>query len=171
MTGQHREAETFRGGDHGLGLFEAVGEVLIVINGNGAVILLEYFDALLKKFIARVEALALFVNGIVAVLTDDHDGIDGEFVSAATQRFHMSRSIEYIRQDFGAVPTVIRGGGSLFSKSPANNSAAIAARMGFGVATSNLTFFRHADARNVVIRSLVRDDETLEELFLRTVAN
>jgi ABC-2 type transport system ATP-binding protein len=35
---------------------------------------------------------------------------------------------------------------------------------------SNLTFFRHADNRGVVIRSLVRDDETLEELFLRTVA-
>jgi ABC-2 type transport system ATP-binding protein len=36
---------------------------------------------------------------------------------------------------------------------------------------TNLTFFRHADARGVVIRSLVRDDETLEELFLRAVAN
>ena len=36
---------------------------------------------------------------------------------------------------------------------------------------SNLTFFQHAGARGVVIRSLVRDDETLEELFLRTVAN
>lgn len=34
---------------------------------------------------------------------------------------------------------------------------------------SNLTFFQHADARGVVIRSLTRDDETLEELFLRTV--
>ena len=36
---------------------------------------------------------------------------------------------------------------------------------------TNLTFFRHADARGVVIRSLVHDDETLEELFLRTVGN
>ncbi len=36
---------------------------------------------------------------------------------------------------------------------------------------SNLTFFRHADARGVVIRALTRDDETLEELFLRTVGN
>jgi ABC-2 type transport system ATP-binding protein len=35
---------------------------------------------------------------------------------------------------------------------------------------TNLTFFRIADTRSVVIRSLVRDDETLEELFLRTVA-
>ncbi len=36
---------------------------------------------------------------------------------------------------------------------------------------SNLTFFQRAGARGVVIRSLVRDDETLEELFLRTVAD
>jgi ABC-2 type transport system ATP-binding protein len=36
---------------------------------------------------------------------------------------------------------------------------------------TNLTFFHHADTCGVVIRSLVRDDETLEELFLRAVAN
>ena len=36
---------------------------------------------------------------------------------------------------------------------------------------SNLTFFKYADARGVVIRSLTRDDETLEELFLRTVGS
>ena len=34
---------------------------------------------------------------------------------------------------------------------------------------TNLAFFRHAGSAGVVIRSLVRDDETLEELFLRTV--
>ena len=34
---------------------------------------------------------------------------------------------------------------------------------------SNLAFFRLADANGVVIRSLVRDDESLEELFLRSV--
>ena len=36
---------------------------------------------------------------------------------------------------------------------------------------NNLTFFRHAGAHAVVVRALTRDDETLEELFLRTVAN
>jgi ABC-2 type transport system ATP-binding protein len=36
---------------------------------------------------------------------------------------------------------------------------------------TNLAFFRHAGSAGVVIRSLVRDDETLEELFLRTVAS
>jgi ABC-2 type transport system ATP-binding protein len=44
-------------------------------------------------------------------------------------------------------------------------------RVAVPVGWSNLTFFRHADAQGVVIRSLMRDDETLEELFLRTVAS
>jgi hypothetical protein len=73
------------------------------------------------------------------------DNLRKHEIPAATQRFHMSRSIEYIREDFGVVPTVIRGGGSLFSKSPANNSAAIAARMGFGIATSNLAVYLGPD--------------------------
>ena len=34
---------------------------------------------------------------------------------------------------------------------------------------SNLGFFRLAEAAEVVVRAVVRDDETLEELFLRTV--
>jgi ABC-2 type transport system ATP-binding protein len=34
---------------------------------------------------------------------------------------------------------------------------------------SNLAFFKLADLNDVAIRSLVRDDETLEELFLRSV--
>src|SRR5436309_1559854 len=35
---------------------------------------------------------------------------------------------------------------------------------------TNLAFFKLADLNHVVIRALLRDDETLEELFLRTVA-
>ena len=35
---------------------------------------------------------------------------------------------------------------------------------------SNLAFFKLAGVNDVVIRALLRDDETLEELFLRTVA-
>jgi hypothetical protein len=73
------------------------------------------------------------------------DNLRKREIPAATQRFHMNRAIEYIREDFGVVPTVIRGGGSLFSKSPANNSAAIAARLGFGIATSNLAVYLGPD--------------------------
>jgi len=36
---------------------------------------------------------------------------------------------------------------------------------------TNLAFFKLAGVNRVVIRSLLRDDETLEELFLRTVSN
>jgi ABC-2 type transport system ATP-binding protein len=35
---------------------------------------------------------------------------------------------------------------------------------------SNLAFFKLAEVNHVVIRALLRDDETLEELFLRTVS-
>jgi peptidoglycan/xylan/chitin deacetylase (PgdA/CDA1 family) len=56
-------------------------------------------------------------------------------IPAVTQRVHMQRAIEYIRADFGATPHVIRPGGSLYSKSRANNTALIAAQMGLGVAT------------------------------------
>ncbi len=35
---------------------------------------------------------------------------------------------------------------------------------------SNQAFFKLADLNDVVVRALVRDDETLEELFLRTIA-
>ena len=34
---------------------------------------------------------------------------------------------------------------------------------------TNLAFFKLADVNRVVIRAIVRDDETLEELFIRTV--
>ncbi|MDY3563217.1 ABC transporter ATP-binding protein [Gemmata sp. JC673] len=42
-------------------------------------------------------------------------------------------------------------------------------RVGVPQGWSNLTFFQCAAAQGAVIRSLVRDEETLEELFLRTV--
>ena len=35
---------------------------------------------------------------------------------------------------------------------------------------SNLAFFKLADVNHVVVRALTRDDETLEELFLRAVS-
>jgi hypothetical protein len=65
------------------------------------------------------------------------DNLRKHEIPAITQRFHLNRAIEYIEKDFGVVPQVIRGGGSLFSKSTVNNTAAIAANMGFGIATSN----------------------------------
>ncbi|HWB87494.1 MAG TPA: hypothetical protein VG675_25350 [Bryobacteraceae bacterium] len=65
------------------------------------------------------------------------DNLRKHEIPAATQRFHISRSLEYLREDFGVVPQVIRAGGSLYSKSSVNNTAVIAAHMGFGIATGN----------------------------------
>jgi hypothetical protein len=55
-------------------------------------------------------------------------------IPAVTQRFHLRRAIECIREDFGVEPHVLRAAGSLTSKSTANNTALIAAGMGFGLA-------------------------------------
>jgi hypothetical protein len=65
------------------------------------------------------------------------DRLRKQEIPAATQRFHLSRSVEFLRKDFGVVPQVLRPGGSLPSRSPANNTAAIAAQMGFGIMTSD----------------------------------
>ena len=65
------------------------------------------------------------------------DGLRKKEVPAVTQRLHMRRALECIREDFAATPQVIRPGGGLYSKSMANNTSVNAARMGFGIATWN----------------------------------
>ncbi len=71
----------------------------------------------------------------------------------------------------------VQGEAAAFRKELARSGVALLGDTGQGewrVAVpegwSNLSFFRHASSAGVVIRSLVHDDETLEELFLRTVA-
>ena len=73
--------------------------------------------------------------GSLAWYNEFADAIRKRDVPGVTQRFHMSRSIEYIREDFGVMPQVIRAGGSLYSKSLDNNTSVNAAHMGFGLAT------------------------------------
>ena len=63
-----------------LRFFEAVGEVLVVIDGNGAAALFENLDALFEELVARVEDLAFVVPGIVAVFADDQHSIAGQAV-------------------------------------------------------------------------------------------
>ncbi len=65
--------------------------------------------------------------------TEFGDPVRGREVPAATQRFHMQRSIDYIREDFGVVPLLLVRGGGGFSRSYANHSARIAAQAGFGL--------------------------------------
>ena len=62
------------------------------------------------------------------------DALRKREVPAVTQRLHLRRALECIREDFGVAPQVVRAGGSLYSKSLANSTAVNAARMGFGLA-------------------------------------
>jgi peptidoglycan/xylan/chitin deacetylase (PgdA/CDA1 family) len=73
------------------------------------------------------------------------DAIRKHETPAVLQRLHMARSIDCIREDFGIVPQVIRPGGGLYSKSPANNTSVIAASMGFGLATWNWAVYLGKD--------------------------
>jgi peptidoglycan/xylan/chitin deacetylase (PgdA/CDA1 family) len=65
------------------------------------------------------------------------DNLRKREVPAAIQRDHLRRAIECIREDFGVTPQVLRPGGSLYSRSPANNTSLNAARLGLGIATWN----------------------------------
>src|SRR5947207_1051542 len=71
---------------HPLCLFEAVGQVFVVVDRDYAAVLLEDFYTLFEKLVARVKDLTLFILGIIAVLADDEHGVHGELVAAATQR-------------------------------------------------------------------------------------
>ena len=61
--------------------------MLVVVDRNRAAIRFEDLAALLEKFEAGIQYLALVVARVVAVFADDQHGIDGEFVTAAAQRF------------------------------------------------------------------------------------
>jgi peptidoglycan/xylan/chitin deacetylase (PgdA/CDA1 family) len=62
-------------------------------------------------------------------------------VPAATQRFHMLRSIEYLRRDFGVRPLFLRPPGGAFSASPAHHTGRIAASVGFGLARFSSPYY------------------------------
>ncbi|MEK7403753.1 MAG: hypothetical protein AAB225_01465 [Acidobacteriota bacterium] len=54
-------------------------------------------------------------------------------IPAATQRFHLARSIEEIQRDFGVTPLYLNAGGGAYSQSAAHHSMVIAAQIGFGL--------------------------------------
>jgi len=91
-------------------------------------------------------------------------GFDEEFgdklrnrdVPAITQRFLMERGLEYIRQDFGAVPLFVINGGSGKSLSYPHHSARLSAEMGFGLGHFNAAWYLGKDlalAMEQVVRS------------------
>ena len=60
---------------------------------------------------------------------------------AIAQLFHLKRSLDYLRQDFGARPLSIIIGGGGWSKSYQNHSARVAAQAGFGLFDINEDYF------------------------------
>ncbi len=80
-------------------------------------------------------------------------GFDEEFgdnlrkkdVPALTQRFLMERGLEYLREDFGAVPLFVINGGSGKSLSYPHHSARLAAEMGFGLGHFNAVWYLGSD--------------------------
>jgi hypothetical protein len=80
-------------------------------------------------------------------------GFDEEFgdslrkkdVPAITQRFLMERGLEYIRQDFGAVPLFVINGGGGKSLAYPHHSARLAAEMGFGLGNFNAVWYLGKD--------------------------
>jgi hypothetical protein len=54
-------------------------------------------------------------------------------IPAVTQMYHMERSLAEVQQDFGVQALELKPGGDGWSKSQFNNTAALAARVGFGI--------------------------------------
>ena len=65
----------------------------------------------------------------------------GTDAPALTQLFILKRSLDYLREDFGARPLSVIIGGGAWSKSYANHSARIAGQAGFGLFDINERFF------------------------------
>jgi hypothetical protein len=61
------------------------------------------------------------------------DRLRDKDIPAAAQLYHMKRSLAEIQQDFGVDPMELKPGGDAWSKSQFNNTAALAARVGFGL--------------------------------------
>jgi hypothetical protein len=78
------------------------------------------------------------VGGWYEEFEDTRRGVEAP---ALTQLFHLKRSLDYLRQDFGARPLSVIIGGGGWSKSSQNHSARVAAQAGFGLFDINEDYF------------------------------
>ncbi len=78
------------------------------------------------------------VGGWYEEFEDTRRGVEAP---AIAQLFHLKRSLEYLRQDFGARPLSVIIGGGGWSKSYQNHSARVAAQAGFGLFDINEDYF------------------------------
>lgn len=73
------------------------------------------------------------------------DSRRGTEVPAIVQLFHMRRSLDYLREDFGERALELRPGGSGWSKSQFNNTGRLAAQAGFGLFHAEPYFYYYLD--------------------------
>jgi len=87
------------------------------------------------------------LDGVATLGWDNEfgDRIRDREIPAATQKMHMERSIECLREDFGVTPLFIRPGGGEFSQTYANHTGRIAAQLGFGLARLSSPFYLGRD--------------------------
>ena len=78
------------------------------------------------------------VGGWYEEFEDTRRGLEAP---AIAQLFHLKRSLDYLRQDFGARPLSVIIGGGGWSKSYQNHSARVAAQAGFGLFDINEDYF------------------------------
>ncbi len=69
----------------------------------------------------------------------------GTETPATVQLFHMKRSLEYLKEDFGQRPLELRPGGGGWSKSLVNNTGRVAAQAGFGLFHAEPNFYYYLD--------------------------
>src|SRR5262249_41378479 len=85
-----------------------IGEMLVRKEGHGFAGAREDFHDALHELVARVEFLATFVPGIVAVLSDKTNRIDGQIVPAQRYRI-LDGWIDGEPMFFGKTPAEIIG--------------------------------------------------------------
>ena len=73
------------------------------------------------------------VGSVDGWYSEFQDRLRDRDVPAAAQLYHMKRSLIEIQQDFGVQPQELKPGGDAWTKSRVNNTAALAARAGFGL--------------------------------------
>jgi len=78
------------------------------------------------------------VGGWYEEFEDTRRGLEAPVIA---QLFHLKRSLDYLRQDFGARPLSVIIGGGGWSKSYQNHSAHVAAQAGFGLFDINEDYF------------------------------
>jgi len=83
--------------------------------------------------------------------TEFGDERRGSEIPSIVQLFHLQRSLDYLKEDFGQRPLELRPGGGGWSKSLINHTALLAARLGFGLFHAEPRFYFYLD------RSLVLD--------------